>query len=239
MRTRYIQDGVTAVPYEATPEVSGAITFAASAHSSYPVLPPLLATGAFALILMAGTGGGVDGLTLSGLGQLLNPTSVQYRLVGRLNRSDEPQIEEAMPNVLTSIRAYLGLNMTEFASVSRVSRPTVYAWLRGETQPQDHHADRIRCLEKIARHAARVALQPVKPYLHQELSSGLSLYQMLLREQIEIGEVRSALAEIFEAMASAARVASSRTTAVDLAQRYGYSRPPVSYADELFGEEAD
>jgi hypothetical protein len=239
MRTHYSQVETTAASQEFAPDVCDAITSAASAQNGSPVLPPLLATGAFALILMAGTGGGVAGQTLSGLGQLSNPTSVEYRLVGRLNRPDEPLVEEATPTVLTRIRAYFGLNMTEFASVSRVSRPAVYAWLRGETQPQDVHAERIRCLAKIVRHAARVTPQPVRQYLHRELSSGLSLYQMLLREQIEEGEVRTALAEISEAMASARGTASSRTTAVELAQRFGYARPPVSFADELFGEEAD
>ncbi len=203
------------------------------------VFPPVIATGAFALFLLAGTGGTVAGQTRSGVGQLSNPTSVNYRLLGRPNWPERTQVEELSPTVLTRIRAHFGLNMSEFASVARVSRPTVYAWLRGETQLQQGHADRIACLARLVRFAVRLSPKPVNRCLHRNLSSGATLYSMLVRDQIDEAQVRAALTEIGDVMSSEANSGPSRATAVELARRFGYVRPPTSFADEVFGEEAD
>jgi DNA-binding transcriptional regulator YiaG len=55
---------------------------------------------------------------------------------------------ESPEELVAKIRAAFSLNIKETASVLRVERPTIYAWLSGESKP--HHANILR-LQLIAR----------------------------------------------------------------------------------------
>lgn len=92
--------------------------------------------------------------------------------------------------LLTSIRSALKLNMSDLASVLGVSRPTVYAWLDGETpSPENHRV--ITRLKGVADEVESIGIERIDKLLKRPIFGGASFLDKLkaqeaTREQLQI-----------------------------------------------------
>lgn len=92
---------------------------------------------------------------------------------------------QSSAELVSAVKAGFGLSIQETASVLRVSRPTVYAWIRGDTKVQTAHLRRLRTLAEIAGASAARGV----PELHDAGRGGslLSLLQAANLDTHEIG----------------------------------------------------
>ncbi len=67
--------------------------------------------------------------------------------------------------VIATIRASLGLSITELAKAASVSRQTIYAWIRGENEPQATKRRTLVALYYIACQWNELSSQPAKEYV--------------------------------------------------------------------------
>jgi len=81
--------------------------------------------------------------------------------------------------LIARIRSSLSLQMKELAEAVGVQRPTVYAWLKGQSVPQKANRERLRCLYRAAQHWDRVCQRPLGDHLRQAGPEGTSLLDML------------------------------------------------------------
>src|ERR1039457_3933293 len=104
---------------------------------------PILAT--FAIFLAAGTGGIGSPSSIPVITGAAMPTTSACRITHACN-SAQVNVDEIAGTTegLAIIQHYLSLNISDLASALRVSRPTVYAWLREESEPQANNISRIQ-----------------------------------------------------------------------------------------------
>jgi transcriptional regulator with XRE-family HTH domain len=74
----------------------------------------------------------------------------------------------------------IGLSKSDVARILGVSRPALYAWINGESEPQGENAARLRVLGRLAAEACRDTSRPlfheyVNQALHKESASILDL----------------------------------------------------------------
>lgn len=69
---------------------------------------------------------------------------------GQLTSSADP-VPLAVPELVASIRASLSLNISQSAEVLGVQRPTLYAWMREEAEPQTANLSRLQLVAGLAR----------------------------------------------------------------------------------------
>jgi transcriptional regulator with XRE-family HTH domain len=88
-----------------------------------------------------------------------------------------PAVEQAR-----LVAALLGMTKSELARVFNVSRPALYAWLSGESEPQGDNADRLRSLATLVRETASGANRPLfNVYVRQPLPGRTSSIRNLLQ----------------------------------------------------------
>ncbi|WP_158076022.1 helix-turn-helix domain-containing protein [Thioalkalivibrio halophilus] len=89
--------------------------------------------------------------------------------------------------VLAALRESLGLSITGLARAFDVSRPTIYAWMKGETEPRSELWLRLREMEQLASRAQRYSLSRPARLVRRPALDGTSLLERLQAGQ-EIGE---------------------------------------------------
>jgi DNA-binding transcriptional regulator YiaG len=104
---------------------------------------------------------------------------------------------EAVPAAVSRLRVTLGLNMTELAQVLGVERQTVYAWLRGDSQPHKANLRRLYSLSRLA-HAQRGARLP-REAIHAPGGDGRSVADLLMDEALDEGAIAERLQRIAHA----------------------------------------
>ena len=113
--------------------------------------------------------------------------------------ADQADIE-AVPAAVSRLRVTLGLNMTELAQVLGVERQTVYAWLRGDSQPHKANLRRLYSLSRLA-HAQRGARLP-REAIHAPGGDGRSVADLLMDEVLDEGAIAERLQRISHASRS-------------------------------------
>jgi len=105
----------------------------------------------------------------------------------------EPFVNPAA--MVASIRSTLSLNMSETAAVLHVERPTVYAWLRGDTIPKQDNVERLRLIYELASWWADRRRDTVGPAIRQPKSGGTSILDLLQAAEPDGTDVKDALRE--------------------------------------------
>ncbi|WP_371180230.1 helix-turn-helix domain-containing protein [Thioalkalivibrio sp. AKL17] len=100
------------------------------------------------------------------------------------------------PRVLAALRESLGLSITGLARAFDVSRPTVYAWIKGETEPRSELWPRLQEMEQLASRAQRYSLSRPARLVRRPVLDGTSLLERLLAGQ-EMGRSTCRLWPIF------------------------------------------
>lgn len=135
---------------------------------------------------MPGTGGDADAHYLINKGNWVHDEAIECRALqdetdAIANEAPEP------PRVLAGLRESLGLSITDLARVFDVSRPTIYAWMKGETEPRPELWPRLREMEQLASRAQRYSLSRAARLVRRPVLDGTSLLERLQAGQ-EIGE---------------------------------------------------
>lgn len=159
---------------------------------------PLLAAGAFALGLAVGTGGAVTVPTITELARNIQSTSVAWQCFTPARRSEEEALTPA--EQVVTIQQTLSLTLSDLASVLRVSRPTVYKWLRTDATLHAQNIARIGEVFKAARRWRTSSDSRPREFVRTPIVGEQSVVDMLSMEQIDINKLDVAFARIDEAM---------------------------------------
>lgn len=135
----------------------------------------------------------------------------------------ELAVVQSVADIVAEVRERLSLSVTELAAILKVGRPTVYAWLRGDSDPHQRNLDRLELVKGIAAEWWALTGRPVYRHLrHSFDESGRSLFGMLKADPIELGTIR----EHFERLA---QLPEKRPVSVkELATKHGISAEPKS-----------
>jgi len=96
------------------------------------------------------------------------------------------------------IRAVLGPQVVELAEILGVQRQTVYAWGRGDNEPQRKHRERLLSLFRIAKRWKEERNVSAEHLLHAPDAEGRTIFGRLCDEEIGEKAVYAALESLFE-----------------------------------------
>jgi len=195
-----------------------------ASNAGEPTRAPFWATGVFAVFLIAGTGGSVSAASTSAVVQKMDSAGTGSRCrVECVAKSGQDDVEERIAGStegLPVLQHHLSLNLSDLATVLRVSRPTIYTWLRDESSPQVHNVSRMRQLFRIARVWSSVFSKPLGSHLKTPVVDGQSVFDLLSQDRIDQELVNKALVTcslMLEQEAGRPRLRS----AAEIAKQYG------------------
>lgn len=87
--------------------------------------------------------------------------------------------------VLARVRSALSLTITELASILRVERPTIYAWLAQRAEPRPQNRRRLGRLLSIADVWANLSSEPLGDAVRWQDASGSTLVDILRRDDFD------------------------------------------------------
>jgi len=158
---------------------------------------PFWTIGVFATLLLVGTGGSVSAASTSAVVERIDssPTGSTCRIecVSQSSRQNEEDEVAGSTEGLSVLQHYLSLNLSDLAVVLRVSRPTIYSWLRDESAPQTHNLSRIREIFRVTKIWPGISRNPLGLRLRTPVVEGESVFDLLSQERIDAGVVRAAL----------------------------------------------
>ncbi len=132
-----------------------------------------------------GTGGSLTVPSWFDLSRRACATTVSYE-VGRFRDITAVPSEDLLSTQekLAAIQHYFSLNVKELADVLRVSRPTVYSWLRTEQETQPGNLIRIAELYKLTQLWQTISIKPIGNWIRTPVIDGRSLVQLFSDEHI-------------------------------------------------------
>lgn len=129
---------------------------------------------------------------------------------------------------LANVRAIFGFSAKQLADVLRVSRPTIYAWIDGTTEPREHNRERINLLERLAMAWQERSSETLNRHLNSRLWCDRTLLELLSASSIDQGSVT----EAFNVFASEMKKARGMSIA-DRLDSAGFTRPPAEAQQNL------
>lgn len=149
-------------------------------------------------------------------GQVILGTSISSTLPFPIKCAAKP-IQDAVPlpsiaEMVEAIRATFGLNVTQLASVLRIERVTVYAWLRTEDADKLHpgNRDRLQSLYQIAKEWSSCAPLAGRYLVDTIPGYGKSLLDLLSADDLNSISFPLVYEKLATAMAPSARIRSHR-----------------------------
>lgn len=101
--------------------------------------------------------------------------------------------EATLADRIAVIRQYLSLSVSDFARVVGIERPTVYAWIDGESNPRKANLERLRVLNAVAERWKDMTGQPIGRLLDERLPGETKTLLELLAGEIDADAVESLL----------------------------------------------
>lgn len=167
------------------------------------------------LLLLLGTALTIGGVGTGGFARSVvaqsTPSSSRVWMDDSHGLEGVPAVEEvdAEESAITpaariaEARDRLSLNVTQFADVMRVGRPSVYGWIREETMPRENQQLRLKELYDVAREWRDLSDIPVGKYLVMPLSDGASLLQLLREPELDRQRISRSMRQIASAIQAA------------------------------------
>ena len=91
---------------------------------------------------------------------------------------------------VADIRALLSLSITELSAILDVKRPTIYSWLRGDSQPHPRNLERIAFLHQISQRWDELSGRPLRRHLrHAFDENGTTLFSLLKSDELDFDEI--------------------------------------------------
>lgn len=132
---------------------------------------------------------------------------------------------------MTQIRHYLSLNVSNLAKVFLVQRPTVYAWLKGTSDPHEENLTRLSEIHRIAKEWHRIAGIPMGNLHKMPLANGSSLLDTLCHAKIDTSAVDRILQSLKAEQDRESTAKANRYRSVkSIAEKHGFSPMPSELA---------
>jgi len=120
------------------------------------------------------------------------------------------------------IRTRLSLSITELSVILDVKRPTIYSWLRGDSQPHARNLERISFLHQISQRWYDLSGRPLRRHLrHAFDDNGTTLFGLLKKDDLDFEEIEKHLLALAELP-----VSPKLSSMKELAARYGFPAGP-------------
>lgn len=154
--------------------------------------------------------------------------------------SAEAQRDASLPEVLGMIRVRLGIGIKHLAAALGVERPTVYAWMKGEQQPQSKRWERIQALAELAEYWESLCSQPLSRRIFNPIASGKSAMQLLSAEQLDLTEIKESLQHLAsDEMNRSARLKAKAVAMRERMKKKGVEPLPENVVDQTLGDFAN
>lgn len=125
---------------------------------------------------MPGTGGSTDAHYLINKGTWVHDEAIEYCAPAEATGSARDAVPDP-PRILARLRDSLGLSVTDLAKAFEVSRPTIYAWMKGETEPRPELWPRLEEMAQLASRAEYYSLPRASRLVRRPLLDGSSLLE--------------------------------------------------------------
>lgn len=89
--------------------------------------------------------------------------------------------EASIPEQLAALQKYFGLSKSDLAKVLHITRPALYAWFAGESEPSAENAQRIKMLYSLVDTAAA---KNGRPLFHAYIERPVACYTRSLLEAL-------------------------------------------------------
>jgi len=107
--------------------------------------------------------------------------------------SANPQNGNPLPEKLDALKARLGIGMKHLAAMLGVERPAVYAWSKGERQPQPKRWERIHSMLEMADYWQSLSRHPLSRRIFIPVESGHSAMDLLSAETLDVPRIKEVL----------------------------------------------
>lgn len=101
-----------------------------------------------------------------------------------------------LPEKLDTIKTRLGIGMKHLAAALGVERPTVYAWTKGERQPQPKRWERIHSLLELADYWQDLSRHPLSRRIFVPMESGQSAMDLLSVDTLDVPLIKKVLTSL-------------------------------------------
>ncbi len=183
------------------------------------ILLPITGTSVLGLMFIAGTGGtaSANALSVSMSRALTGSTcSISSVLARRepngASHESLPELTE-IPEQLAFIQYQFSMNVSELSDGLNVSRPTVYAWLRGESDPHGRNAKRIDSLYRLACEWRLMSAVPMGHLRRQQFPDSSPFVTLISADDIDTANLRAVLQKVSRLAAEVQRRSRSETEA--------------------------
>lgn len=179
--------------------------------------------------LLIGTGGVANANTLRT--PLPVSSTVIVTVCGEHEHRRFVREELSVEEQLAAIQRNLSLNVSELSNALAVTRPTIYAWLRAEKEPQPENLARIQQVYRIARFWRSMSAHPVGNLRNAiQESTGRSLIGELSASHLDENALRSTLTTLRAAAPDVLR----RRSIADVARDHGLTtvERPTKWSEE-------
>jgi DNA-binding transcriptional regulator YiaG len=184
---------------------------------------------------LAGTGDSIEPLmppddsTGSDFFFLNNPSEYESETGGQYVEHSETEATVYSPSqLLGTIRSSLSLRVTELAEALQVQRPTIYAWMKSETEPQDDNRLRLEVISEIAREWRSLSDKPLGNLLRQPTGDSPSLMNLLKRKHLNQSGISKLLRQLSNALEGQVPKWKRRLTATEQARQRGFDFSTVN-----------
>lgn len=99
----------------------------------------------------------------------------------------------SLPSKLSLIRLQFGIGTKHLADALGVERPTVYAWQKEESRPQDKRRERIETLLELAKYWQSLCEQSLGKRAFEPVDNGKSVVDLLKEDAISVERVKGLL----------------------------------------------
>lgn len=135
-------------------------------------------------------------------------------------------------DMLGVIRTSFSLNISELARVLRVERPTVYAWLKDENEPQRSNRERIVAVWRLAQRWREAVQQPLRELKKIPVIDGDSILELLSDEPLRIHPLTEQLDRLARLRSTRAKPTRGRGGR-DAAALLGVDKPVAGAKDRI------
>lgn len=119
------------------------------------------------------------------------------------NQSDKiTRVENSLPSwtesvtvreQIAGIKGAFGISVTDLGDILKITRQTVYDWMREERQIQSENNERLNTVHFIAKQWNAMSSLPAKKVLRQNLEDGKSILDLLKEDDIQTERIVNAL----------------------------------------------
>jgi hypothetical protein len=221
------QQGTRAESSAYTPPYNDADEITSVNPASYQqALPRAWAAGFLAVTLLCGTGGAATNPSMAAVAEAAPGTALATRVEYVDGRRQQENELLDVTEKLSYVQDQLSLNLSDTAAVLRVSRPTVYAWLRNDSKLQAHNIRRIDRLYAMAAEWRGLCSAPLGRYVRRIVHNGSSILDLLSEANLNESAIRAAFSLARRVMDRTREPRRGRRThTAEVADRFGLPEP--------------